>query len=279
MHVFDPQTKTRAGGRPRLLISDGFAAHESLEVLKFCLANNIIPCRLPSHTSHKLQSCDVGVFSALKAAYREQVELFYRGGANAVRLEHFTSLYSRAQNSAVTLRNINAGWSKSGLFPWNPNRALKDIQPPLGATATNTTTPITADGLKSLCRKMQNEARGWDEDSKLLVNRLAHAAEKAFADRALLRNDNERLLAHNNEKRSRTSKPARKVGNAKVMSYEDIIEAQRNVEAKKATQAGKRKTDSSIGRQLKRACSDDVRKAQDEIQSWGLKEYCSVLSF
>ncbi|OKP10252.1 hypothetical protein PENSUB_4337 [Penicillium subrubescens] len=80
---------------------------------------------------------------------------------------------------------------------------------------------------------MQKEARGWDEDSKLLVSRLAHAAEKAFADRALLRNDNERLLAQNNEKRSRTSKLARKVGNAKVMGYEDIIEAQRTLKQKK----------------------------------------------
>jgi hypothetical protein len=175
---------------------------------------------------------------------------------------------------------------------------MKDIQPPPEASRSNggnvakvahqsdsvellqtPQTPIAADGLKLLCRKMQKEARGWDEESKLLVNRLAHDAEKAFTDRALLRNDNERLLAQNNEKRSRTSKPARKVGNAKVMSYEDIIEAQRNLEAKKASQAEKRKTNSSSGRRPKRSCSDDVRRAEDEIQSWGFKEYCSVISF
>lgn len=48
--VFDPQTKPRANGRPRLLIMDGFGAHGSLEVLQFCHENNIILCRLPSHT-------------------------------------------------------------------------------------------------------------------------------------------------------------------------------------------------------------------------------------
>jgi hypothetical protein len=63
------------------------------------------------------------------------------------------------------------------------------------------------------------------------------------------------------------------------MSYEDIIEAQRNLEAKKASQAGKRKTNSSGGRQSKRACSNEVRKAENEIQSWGFREYCSVISF
>ena len=65
-HVFDPATRSRANGKPRILISDGFAPHESLEVMTFCFANNIILCRLPSHTSHKLQPCDVGVFGSLK---------------------------------------------------------------------------------------------------------------------------------------------------------------------------------------------------------------------
>ena len=69
-HVFGPATRSRANGKPRILISDGFAPHESLEVMTFCFENNIILCRLPSHTSHKLQPCDVGVFSSLKTAYR-----------------------------------------------------------------------------------------------------------------------------------------------------------------------------------------------------------------
>ena len=31
-------------------------------------------CRLPSHTSHKLQPYDTGIFGSLKTAYREQVD-------------------------------------------------------------------------------------------------------------------------------------------------------------------------------------------------------------
>lgn len=61
-HVFDPQTRERANGRPRILINDGFGPHEPLEVMQFCHDNNIVLRRLPSHTSHKLQPCDVGVF-------------------------------------------------------------------------------------------------------------------------------------------------------------------------------------------------------------------------
>jgi hypothetical protein len=55
-HVFDPQTRDWAGGRPRLLICNDFGSHESLEVMKFCFANRIILCRLTSRSSHKLPS-------------------------------------------------------------------------------------------------------------------------------------------------------------------------------------------------------------------------------
>jgi hypothetical protein len=128
--MFDPLTRPRAQGKPRVLINDGFATHESLELLKFCFENNIILCRLPSHTSHKLQPCDVGVFGPLKMAYREQVEQLYRGGANTVGKQHFTLLYGRAREAAFTFRNIKSGWSKTGLYPFNPDVVLKDIQKP-----------------------------------------------------------------------------------------------------------------------------------------------------
>jgi F-box and WD-40 domain protein CDC4 len=77
--------------------SNCFGTHETLEALEFCFENNIILCRLPSHTSHKLQPCDVGVFAALKEAYRNEADRLFQGGANTVGKQHFTSLYSRAR--------------------------------------------------------------------------------------------------------------------------------------------------------------------------------------
>ena len=64
-HVFDAQTKDRAKDRPRMLIN-GFGTHKSLEIMQYCYENNIILCRLPSHTSYKLQPCDVGVFGPMR---------------------------------------------------------------------------------------------------------------------------------------------------------------------------------------------------------------------
>lgn len=72
--VYDPQTRERANRKPRLLISDGFGTHETLAILEFCFENNIILARLLSHTSHKLQLCDVAVFAPLKTAYCDQAD-------------------------------------------------------------------------------------------------------------------------------------------------------------------------------------------------------------
>jgi hypothetical protein len=163
-NVFDPQTKSRAKGRPRLLINDGFGPHESLEVMQFCHENSIILARLPSHTSHKLQPCDVRVFGPLKTAYRDRVEELYRGGANTVGKQHFTFLYGQARCAAFTSRNIKSAWAKAGLYPWSPDRVLRDIQKPTSQEAQNKyvidtvsddnplQTPVTAESLTSLRR-------------------------------------------------------------------------------------------------------------------------------
>lgn len=107
--VFDPQTKDQANKKLRVLIWDGFGTHQTLEILEFWFENDIILCRLPSHTSHKLQPCDVAVFSPLKAAYREQVERMERGGVNTIGKQHSTYLYSPARERTLT-KNILAGW-------------------------------------------------------------------------------------------------------------------------------------------------------------------------
>jgi hypothetical protein len=136
--VFDPQTREQANQKPRVLICDGFGTHETLEALEFCFENNIILCRLPSHTSHKLQPCDVGVFAPLKAAYRDEAERLFQGGANTVGKQHFTSLYSPAREKAFTKRNITAAWAACGLFPFNPDRVLRVTpKPPAQSTVAD----------------------------------------------------------------------------------------------------------------------------------------------
>jgi hypothetical protein len=296
-HVFDPMTRLRANGKPRILINDGFGTHESLELMTFCFENNIILCRLRSHTSHKLQPCDVGVFGPLKAAYREQVEQLYRGGANTVTKQHFTLLYDRARHTAFTSQNIKSGWMKTGLYPFHPDRVLKDMQKPqvdviVPQTANVTTefslhddilvTPVTYESLTNLRTKIE-QATALDPPGRNRIQKLANAAEKAFADRAILLDENRLLFEQNNEKTTRLSIRSTITGHAKVMTYDDIVEAQRKRDAKEAITGGAR--EGSLQRQRspagrrKRPRVDEMEHGRREIKALRLEEYCHVLQF
>lgn len=72
------------------------------------------------------------------------------------------------------------------------------------------------------------------------LQKFLHATEKAFADRSLLHDENESLLKQNDEKRVRQNVKSTVInqGNAKIMSYADIVEVQRRraskADAKKA---------------------------------------------
>lgn len=297
-HVFDPLTRERARGRPRVLINDGFGTHESLELLQFCFEHHIILCRLPSHTSHKLQPCDVGVFGPLKTAYREQVEQLYRGGAQTITKAHFPLLYSRARRAALTVRNIKSGWSKTGLFPLHPERVLHELkrspvanhvivqtaERPLESLAQHEPslrTPITSRCLNELCAQIEQHVTH-DHPSKTRLQKLVHAAEKAFADRSLLLDENRLLFEQNNEKVTRASLRSTITGTAKVMTYDDIVAAEqrRQAQAHGGTKS-KKKTVRTAGLSHESAetqRADEQRKGEDEIQRLGLQEWCHIFS-
>jgi hypothetical protein len=270
--IFDPETKERAKGRPRVLICDGFGTHETLEVLEFCLENNIILCRLPSHTSHKLQPCDVAVFAPLKAAYRDEVERLERGGVNAIGKEHFTSLYSRARSKAFTQRNIRSGFSACGLFPFNPDRVLRSMPKPLPErTLIDTTevavvstpqdavrspltpvTPVTTQGIASLQNIIISQATRCLDQTTIAslqknIQKMSKAAHLAFSKGILQRDQIQFLMKINDESKARRSAKGhilgRRVekGQGAVMGY-DELEAARAKRAEQAAATAARST-------------------------------------
>ncbi|KAF2790796.1 DDE-domain-containing protein, partial [Melanomma pulvis-pyrius CBS 109.77] len=219
-----------ANNRPRMLIWDGFSTHETLEILEFCFENNIILCRMPSHTSHKLQPCDVAVFGPLKAAYRDEVERMERGGVGTIGKQHFTYLYSPARERALTKRNIIAAWRGSGLFPFNPNRVLADMPRPTKPPAELTiltlptpTTPVSSEGLGSLLdmiKHMPNDESS-SQRKERLQQKVSNAALTFLAKNALLRDQNKFLVRINNEGKTRRATKSKMLGTAKVMTWHE----------------------------------------------------------
>jgi len=299
--VFDPQTKERAGQKPRVLICDGFGTHETLEILRFGLENNIRLCRLASHTSHKLQPCDVGVFGPLKGAYRDLAERFYRGGANTVGKEHFTALYSAAREKTLTPHNIRAGWGRSGMYPFNPDRVLReirkppaeltvpkadDVEAPLCSQDEALQTPATADAFRSLLGLIERDIHALDDEGKLRLKKLLNAAQISFAERALLENDNQILVKQNDEAKRRRLTKSIVLGKAKVMSYEDLAEARAKRAAKEEASESKGRggrkwkgpaTQEAAAKKTKKVRRSEIEVAEDEIVAAGMEDHCSVL--
>ncbi|XTI93687.1 hypothetical protein V2W45_1253686, partial [Cenococcum geophilum] len=143
--------------------------------------------------------------------------------------------------------NIRAGWGRSGLSPFNPDRVLGGIQkPPIELTVVKVDvkalsysqdealrTPVTADALNTPRGLVERDTRALDDESKLRLEKLLNAAQISFAERALLENDKQLLIKQNDEAKRRRSTKSTVLGKAKVMSYEDLEEAR----AKRAAKA------------------------------------------
>ena len=142
-------------------------------------------------------------------------------------------------------------------------------------------TPKTFENLASLRKTVEMSLRRQevlDTHTKLSIQKIADAAENAFAERAILLDENLLLFQQNNEKTTRTSIKATIVGTAKVMSYEDIVEAQQKRDMKDAETVVVR------GRPTKRdgAPSKIIgKRTRSHERNQGIREeeYCSVLKF
>jgi len=97
-------------------------------------------------------------------------------------------------------------------------------------------TPVTPGSLAYLRKKIEQNTENLDWPDKHHIQKLYNAAERVFAERSLL-DENRLLFKQNNEKVCRQSAGSRVSGTAKVMSYEDIVEAEKRRDAK--TKAGR----------------------------------------
>jgi hypothetical protein len=126
-------------------------------------------------------------------------------------------------------------------------------------------TPVTAEALTSLRSLIEQDAHMLDGPSKRRLQKPANATQKSFAECALLLDENRLLFEQNNESICRQSTRSTVVGKAKVMSYEDIVEAQAKRDAKEAAVVKgkpdrKRKCSAPVAAQAKRA-----RKSEMEV--------------
>ena len=125
--VYDPISRARCPGEPRLLILDGHVSHINYKFLSYCERNDIIVFCLPPHSTHLLQPLDVGLFSPLQTHYRKAVEDYFLTTSIGVNRDIFFPLYKQARRLAYTTHNVTKAFEKTGICPFNPRPVLSEL--------------------------------------------------------------------------------------------------------------------------------------------------------
>jgi hypothetical protein len=280
---FEPQTRSKANGRKRILLCDGHDSHITAGFILHCLRNNIILIILPPHSSHLLQPLDVAVFGPLKTAISTQLDRFIRTGISRVQKVEWLTGYIKARSIALSSRNILSGWSGAGLIPFAPTSILRKIS---GRPGNNSIlTPPRSPSLQvrhpfddmpsspesMIMRSANVEVRRLvsqrgvvlETPARKYIHQLTTEAEKYQAEAAIFKreyNDTKLVLGQRKERKS--GKRVAIAGHT-IISTEEIL--QKVTEAERITRSKKGgKTAKAVAQSVDSTSGDDTED-QEEV--------------
>ena len=133
LEIFDRYTKAKArqGRDWRVLWVDGHGSHLSMDFLLWSIEHRIHIAVYPSHSTHRLQPLDIGLFSPLSSYYSTSLSDFIAAtrGYLSVGKREFFALFWPAFQKAFSEKNIHSAWAKSGLWPWDADSVLDPLKP------------------------------------------------------------------------------------------------------------------------------------------------------
>jgi hypothetical protein len=132
---FEPNTHPDTPEEYHLLVLDGHNSHCTYQFIKFAAQHRIIIVCLPSHMTHPLQPCDVGVFGPLARAWKSQVTQASQDNV-VITKDNLLLYYHKARSIALKPTTIQSSFRKTGIHPLDRNAIPKSAFEP----AKNTTT-------------------------------------------------------------------------------------------------------------------------------------------
>lgn len=140
--VFVPQIQEKHGiGAPVILQLDGHNSHTTYQFALVCARHHIELVISPSHTTHRLQPCDVAVFSPLATAYKRVIS---QAATIGTRLSKRTLplLYGKARTDAFKPETIKTAFRKAGVWPLDRLAIEDEAYEPSKNTSTQPSMPI-----------------------------------------------------------------------------------------------------------------------------------------
>ena len=97
--------------------------------IEWCDKHHVLLAIYPPHTTHRLQPLDVSLFSPLATYYTQQLETFIYStfALSSLGKRDFFKLFWPAYINAFTEANINSGWQKTGLHPFNSELVISKL--------------------------------------------------------------------------------------------------------------------------------------------------------
>ena len=124
--------------------------------MTWCDANRVLVAVYPPHSTHRLQSLDVSLFSPLAAYYTQELDQWMTriAGLSSVSKMTFSKLFWPAFQRAFVERDVLSGWEKTGLQPFNPNIVLDQVtpdeRPSTGTTGSSAVSNLDWKGVRGL---------------------------------------------------------------------------------------------------------------------------------
>ena len=140
--VFDPETKAKAAGEPRVIVLDGHSSHYSHEFIQYARENNITLLGYPPHCTHALQGLDVVCFAQMKEAWKEEISRFETEHKGNVTKGDFTQVFGQAYIKSFTVESIRAAFEITGVHPYNPNVISEKQMKPSLTTSVKGSFPL-----------------------------------------------------------------------------------------------------------------------------------------
>jgi len=112
----------------KMLLFDGHSSHTTEDFTIKYWENHVVPFEFPSHMTHLMQPCDVGLFQPEKHYHNKAIQSALRGGATSYNVVSFLDDLADIRDKALAPPNIISAFVRSGIYPPNPAYVLKQME-------------------------------------------------------------------------------------------------------------------------------------------------------
>ena len=107
-----------------LLMLNKHENHQSVEFEYYCKENKIVTFCISAHSSHLLQSLNVGCFDSLKQLYSKKIENLMQAHISYIIKIEFFAAFKNAFFISFNKVNIQEDFQKTGLILFNPETMI-----------------------------------------------------------------------------------------------------------------------------------------------------------